>query len=367
MPLPGLLVDRQFKPEWGRVLDGGIAGEKGIIGAWLFNEGVGTISTDVQGGNNGAFTGTTNPTWAAGPYGLEINFIAGSLQGINVGNPPILNTLQSMTIVTSYHLLTAPTGGAGYVLVGKDDATNGRSFALDVNSSGQGARFYLNGSSNGIAIEGRAPANGDDRVVVGTYDQATGALKLYIDGMLVANGTGTTAGVAVPTSTANLRFGRRDYSGAEGYLDGRLRYTYLANRAWTAEEVREQFLNPYFLLQNDSVDRFYSLAGAASQGVAALVAAASVSASATALYQAGAALTGVGLLTSAGLVVQSGTAGLVAVGVLTANGTVKYFGTANVTGVATITAGGSDASIVTRLIVVTPSTYTDMTARTGSV
>lgn len=206
----------------------------------LFAEGGGQPMNRV---NNRIATRTNGPTWA--PHGMR--FAHGSDQSLVVGNVPEAQITGSLTIVAYFRSFDE---GTGQTIVSKDNNAGGRAYTLDFDTQAdRQIRFYINGGGGGtsdpILNSGNA---GFDLVnnrwyqVVATFKPGS-FIRLYIDGKLWASGTANYSNI--PAATANLRYGRRDYSGAEAPMEGEISYVYLYNRPFTSAEVKQLYVSPY--------------------------------------------------------------------------------------------------------------------------
>ena len=187
-----------------------------------------------------------SPTWAVMPNGLGwLSLTAASDQYVNLGNPAALQITGAMSVVLRYRLRTAPADTTGYQLVAKDADTGGRAYTFDLyrqgtNVPGSGLRFYVNGGglSSNLVAEGRLPATDDDRWVCGTFTpSASGGLKIYVDGALVASNAGTTD-ASIPSASTSVLIGRRGYTGYTEPFNGWIGDVRIYNWALSATQVR---------------------------------------------------------------------------------------------------------------------------------
>jgi hypothetical protein len=110
---------------------------------------------------------------------------------------------------------TATAWWDGYGLVDGEVAGWANDFGVSLGASGQ--VLFGVGSSGGLhtTIKGGSTANGAWHHVVATRVKQTGAMKLYIDGALVASGTGGTDSLTAPPALrlGMLQTGANPYSG----------------------------------------------------------------------------------------------------------------------------------------------------------
>lgn len=228
---------------------------KSLVLCLLFNQGVGSVSDSSK--YKLVSTMVNSPVWKNGNTGKEILFSKGSDQYIDLGNPSQLQITDNLSILLSYRLTTAPSvDNTSYQLVSKDKESGGRSWIFDIHKSGvggvasSGVRIGINGGSGlDIIRESRFPLAGDDRQAGVSYRKVDKKLSLFINGKLTSEGTSTTNGI--PSSTAKVLVGRREYSGFTEPMDGVIRYVYVWNRSLTKKEFFLLYKNPFIILKNN--------------------------------------------------------------------------------------------------------------------
>lgn len=214
---------------------------KGLVGAWLFYESAGSTVYDLSGnGNDGTLVNT--PTWSAGRYGGQLLLASASSQYVNLGNPTALQLTNDISVFCAYQL----TSGGGQ-LVAKDKDSGGRAYTLEV-FSGSAVRFYINGGGgNDIVTDGRAPVAGDRRTILGTYRKRDKRLRIYTEGTLRQQKTADTSGI--PSATANVLIGRREYSGFEEPFNGAIPFVYIWNREVDSGEAKRLHAFPFEMFE----------------------------------------------------------------------------------------------------------------------
>jgi hypothetical protein len=213
----------------------------GVVFAAPFTEGSGLSIYDLSSSAVvGALTG--GPTWQASPFGWALNF-DGNNDYVDLGNPAALQITGNISIVVYVYYTAASLSG---IILAKDKDTGGRAYTFDFNSGGSpnGLRFYINGGggSNIVHTNGVFPANNVWHQFVGTYN-IDGTLTLYVDGAQVAQQTGAAS--SIPTATANVTIGRREYAGFEGYFPGSIQNVSIYNRTLSAAEVANLYVDPF--------------------------------------------------------------------------------------------------------------------------
>lgn len=175
--------------------------------------------------------------------------VSASDQYVNLGNPTALQITGAISIFAWYSLTTAPSG-ANFQLVTKDKDTGGRAYTLDVSHHASaingGARLYINGGgatgTPNIAVEGRNPVAGDCRFVCGTYQPST-IVRMYVNGVQAATSSGGASDASIPTATANVLIGRREYAGFTEPFNGIIGHVGICNKTLTASEVANLYGN----------------------------------------------------------------------------------------------------------------------------
>jgi hypothetical protein len=192
------------------------------VGYWRLNETSGTVAADSVSTNTGTYTGS--PTLGVtglitGESSTGVRFAGGtSVQYVSVANHASLNPA-SVSVEALFQALSWP--GNSRIL---QKGTTDQQYLLT--RSGSNLVFMISGGPTAsVALSDTARHH-----VVGTYDQATGVAKLYIDGSLVSTATGT-AGYAAPSSTDILAIGQKPGSadvtdGFNGTLDEAALYNY---------------------------------------------------------------------------------------------------------------------------------------------
>lgn len=209
-----------------------------LLGEWLFNEGAGTSALDTSpSGNNGAFTGT--PVYSLGSpmhERLRVREFGTSLEARSANNSKVvftdaetLHPANAITVAIWLKILTAQSQDVFSRAASVSDRvpllnTVGTiRFALTLSG------VNLNFTSTRILEVGRWYH------VVCTYDSATGAGIIYVNGQVFATGTGT----GTITNTGNWQLNTLN-----GSTYGDMRYDSLKmwSAAMAAGDVQELYL-----------------------------------------------------------------------------------------------------------------------------
>lgn len=208
------------------------AAPTGLVAAYGFNEGAGTLVNDRSGNANTATASAT--TWTtAGRYGGALSF-NGSTSLVTAKDSASLDLTGAHTLEAWIYptvamrdwrtvLMKEQAGGAVYYLEASSD-------------TGQPAAGLFSGGER-ILFAGRSlPANTWSHLAT-TYDGAT--QRLYINGVLVASRPQTGA---VAASTGALRIGGNTIWGE--HFQGRIDEVRIYNRALGAAEITRDMNTP---------------------------------------------------------------------------------------------------------------------------
>ncbi len=210
----------------------------GLVAAYSFSEGSGTSVSDSSGNN---LTGTiVGATWTtAGKYGYALSF-NGSSSYVDLGNPAALQLTSSMTLEAWVNAaanpaddgeIVAKSSGVGWQLKSTPD-TGPVTFGVKVsgNSSASTQRYSALTRSLNTWYH-----------VAGVYNASTGALDIYVNGIL---NDGTLTGT-IPASqfnqTVNANIGRRT---GGFYFNGIIDEVRIYNRALSQTEIQTDMNTP---------------------------------------------------------------------------------------------------------------------------
>ena len=205
----------------------------------LFQEGGGGTAYDLSGNrNHGTLTNMANPpTAVSGWTGKGLSF-DGAADFVDAWNNSSINITTGELTVTAWF----KTSTGIRAIVGK--VSNSLLHQYDIFLYNN-IRFLVgNGSSYKSAeVVGVNPTDNNWHHIVGTWKQSTGEMKVYFDGV---SRTISYDGVFDPTTAlgagGNLYIGKR----GDGYkFDGLIDDVRIYNRALTAGEVMELFVDPY--------------------------------------------------------------------------------------------------------------------------
>lgn len=236
------------KPHVGAQLDRAHPLSRGLVGAWLMNEGAGSVVRDVSG--NGYTGAITSATWSPGRFGTCLAM--GGSGTVNAGDIEVLDGCSALTISIWCMATTLGFPDIG-VLVNKD-AGSARSFYLRVGTT----EILSFGVYNSDGTLGSTQSDafwksdaGTWRHIVGVWDGTT--VSAYINGVL--NGTpGSLSGV-MRSNAYSVGIGT-DWPGS---IDGPMVW----RRALTASEIQSLYRDPYQMFRRGNP---VVLGGAAASG-----------------------------------------------------------------------------------------------------
>jgi hypothetical protein len=200
--------------------------EQELVAHWKLNESSGTSAADATGmGHTGTVTGTTNWTTGVLNNGFQFN---GSTRIQATG---LLGGPTSFTLAAWAKLTTADTGGSEIISLGD------RVF-LRLDESGTAKCSFYNGSSFVSVSLTQTFAGTGWHHFAATFDNATDAFKLYVDGEQAASTT-STSNVSYSGGGSNTVIGRQGNSGTSNDFTGTIDDVRVYNYALSATQVAE--------------------------------------------------------------------------------------------------------------------------------
>jgi hypothetical protein len=202
----------------------------GLVAAYSFNAGTGTVLADVSGhGNNGTINGAT---WTTGHDGQALSFNGSS--NVVVVNDSASLDLTSGATFEAWVRPTAAMSGWKAILQKQTDA-----YFLNANTDSN--HVAVGGTFGGVCCtvlqSPSALVVNQWTFVVGTYDGAT--LRLYVNGTQVSSQAKTGA---LQVTATPLRIGGDTYSGE--FFRGLIDNLRIYNRALSATEIQQDMVTP---------------------------------------------------------------------------------------------------------------------------
>jgi YD repeat-containing protein len=219
------LVDPMGRPLAHTVHNGTMA----PIGRWRLNETSGTNANDASGNSPASASGGV--TWSTDRGGSAVfDGVAGRLATTG----PVVDTARSFTVAawvkatdtTKLHKAVAAMGNRQSAFDLRYDDTNHWAFVTRQSDT--------DNSAGATASSTTVPAANTWTHLVGVYDQVTGNVQLYVNGVLEA----TTTTPTMFTAYGPLRIGSGMWNGAAGnYWQGGVADVQLYSKALTASEI----------------------------------------------------------------------------------------------------------------------------------
>jgi hypothetical protein len=200
----------------------------GLVAAYGFNEGSGTVVHDMSGnGNNGSIGGATWTT--SGKYGDALSF-NGTNARVNINNATSLQLTSGMTLEAWVYPTSVSSAWRDVIYKGNDN------YYLE-GTSPNSSRPAMGGTFGGN-LYGTSPLTANTwAYLAATYDGAT--MRLYVNGVQVASRAQTGA---IATSTNPLQIGGDSIYGQ--YFAGRIDEVRIYNRALSAAQIQSDMNTP---------------------------------------------------------------------------------------------------------------------------
>jgi len=237
----------RLKPPKGAMLDRGHPFSKGLVGCWLMNEGGGNKIYDLSGnGNTNDFV--NSPIWVPGKFGSAVDFEKDSAQYTNfqntafqVGVPFTITAWIKIETAGIYQGIIS-TDSFGFV----DAVYWGVEF--DVASDNRLRIHYGDGTGGALGDRRTLDQNAGTTISAGVWYFVVGIMTGPITGSLWINGisqsftTSGTGGLPIGYSVNPGGIGRMN---SVNYFDGSIDNVMIYNRALSASEIQQLYLNPF--------------------------------------------------------------------------------------------------------------------------
>ena len=254
-----LLLDASSTPAGSHTFNGASLGtvkiSDGLVGYWSMDDGTGTTATDLGlGASNGAFTNTSGSPWITSSLPNAITFgnpAAGSLDGnndyvripstvvatndsfsacgwVNFNSTAITGTGASQTLL-SVDPQASPGGTqvSGFMLQYRGDMSGRFGFTMYRTNSTSGTQDTV------VATAFGRPSNATWYHLCATYNAATSAMNLYVNG----TSYGPTTHSTTWNATGNTIIGSDWVGSRQHYLNGKMDDVRMYNRALSSTEV----------------------------------------------------------------------------------------------------------------------------------
>ena len=234
------------KPPLGATIDFSHPLSRGLVGAWLMNEGGGKIVNDIARKNNGIINGAD---WVPSKYGKALFFGNNDKITFNSNNPigSLLNGARAISIVSRLNLNTF------------DSAEDNWIFGTRINLLSAGFEVYF--PIDNIRVAGRSVSTDTYQSynvsfaklnqwvsIVCIMDIKGKIFHTYIDniknistGKTFGNSNYTVGSPAQPDTIGNSP----NIAVADGAFHGSIEYVYTYNRALSPQEIQQLYIGPY--------------------------------------------------------------------------------------------------------------------------
>ena len=245
-----------LKPPRGTQLDKTHPLNRGLIGCWLFNERTGKKAFDLSGNaNHGTSTNMASPPtavsgWNPSKFGGGLAF-DGSDDYVDCGNGASLDITDAITLEA--WIYPKGWGGAGYGRIVEKRGAVHFPYGMNINSVDSKFQFYIadtmhDANSNTISLN-------IWQHVVATYDKQN--VRLYCNG--VPAGVSAETG-DIDVSTTSLIIGMDRLADMIRAFDGTIDQVRISNRALSAAEILQLYLNPFGMFQSPCEAWLYAAA-----------------------------------------------------------------------------------------------------------
>jgi len=214
----------------------------GVVGAWHFDEGSGTVAHDTSGeGNDGTLydgnttndDGNTPPQWIDGKFGKALSF-DGMDDYVKVPDSASLDITDEIAIAAWIKW----QGGAGGATTSKSIVDKRNCYVVDIGHTEHKVKFWIytdtwkNSNPSTTSVD-----DGNWHYIVGVYDGSN--IIIYVDS--VAENNNNIGAETISTSIENLFVGSRE--GQRQYFNGIIDEVRIYNRALSEEEISDLYNN----------------------------------------------------------------------------------------------------------------------------
>jgi hypothetical protein len=207
--------------------------EPNLVSHWKFDEGSGTIAYDSAGDNDGTIYGEA--VWTTGQIDGALDF-DGVDDYVDCGTGPAITGTGTFTSSAWVKVTELPVSGALVVVNQRSTLANDGSYLIDVLSSGYVHFEVFNGGYGFYFNSDVSVGDGFWHHIVGVRTSTTEG-EIYVDGKLAGSGSGPARSL----SNFDVVVGR--WNGGSLYFNGIIDDVRIYNRALSAEEIQELYLD----------------------------------------------------------------------------------------------------------------------------
>jgi hypothetical protein len=211
----------------------------GLVAAYAFDEGTGTLASDVSG--NLLWGSVQGATWtSAGKYNDALTFGVGNY--VDLGNPAPMQLTGSVTLSAWVYPTAYPSDDG--MIVAKSDISSGWHLKTTPDT---GVRTFAIAISPGTSGHTQRYSNtvwslNTWYYVTGVYDAAAQTLDIYVNGVLDNGALSGTVPASQYDATVSVDVGRR--SGITNDFTGVIDEVRIYNRALTPTEIQSDMNTP---------------------------------------------------------------------------------------------------------------------------
>ena len=205
---------------------------------WKLDETTGPIAVDSEGGNDGTWTNGPNPVAGLIDGGLDFD---GSNDYVDAGSFDVVGS--GITMMAWFNADAIASDDPRIVSKASSSAEQDAYWQLSTTDSGSDRylrmRIKAGGTTTTLADSSVNLSPGQWYLATATYDNASGAMKLYLDGSEVASGTHAVGGALDTSSAVPVAIGAN--GSAERFFDGILDDVRIYDRALGADEIADLY------------------------------------------------------------------------------------------------------------------------------
>lgn len=177
------------KPPAGTQLDFTNPINNGLVGCWIFNEGTGTVVTDLSGNNNNGNLINMIPSstsgWNVGKDGQPTLIFDGIDDSINIANNNSLTIIDNLTVLCSFKYKTETVDKRRF-LVNKSHWSNILGFFIEISSIGNYIALWTGGTQGWRQLIIYTPLISNNwYTLIATTDSTISAL--YLNGVQIGS------------------------------------------------------------------------------------------------------------------------------------------------------------------------------------
>ena len=210
----------------------------GPVAHWKLDDGAGLTAIDSEGGNDGTLSGP--PAWVAGVLGDALDF-NGSNDYVDAGTFDISGS--GITMMGWFNAEAIATDDGRFV--SKASGANEADAYWQLSTTDSGSDRFLrmrvkaSGTTTTLADSSVNLTTGSWYFAVGTYDTASGMMRLYLNGVEVASTAHAVGGVLDTDASVPVAIGANGT--AERFFNGILDDVRVYNRALDAGEIQDLY------------------------------------------------------------------------------------------------------------------------------